>query len=195
VAGDVANPRIWTEADVWVADTGTIPTIAPGADVTDLVDLFAADLSLDWDAAGLLSEDGMVESRDETTTDHFAWGGILVRTTRSKYKRTFKVTMLEENALTYGLVNPRSDTVTVGDVTVRTVVVPNPDPRSFILETRDGDNTRRRYIPRGEVVEVGDVKYGPEDMQGFELTINVYPDGNAQLFYDITNDPQAAVVS
>lgn len=195
MAGDTANPRIWTEADVWVADTGTIATIAPDADVGDLVDLFAADLATEWDALGLLSEDGMVESRDEDTTDHFAWGGILVRTTRSKYKRTFKVTALEENATTFGLVNPRSDTVTDGDVTVRTVVVPNPDPRSWILETRDGDVIRRRYIPRGEVVEVGDVNYGPEEMQGFELTINVYPDGDGQLFYDITNDPQAALIS
>jgi hypothetical protein len=195
VAGDTANPRIWTEADVWVAPPLTIPTIAPGGDLSDLFDLLAADLSAEWDALGLLSEDGMTEHRDENTTDHFAWGGILVRTTRSKYKRTFKVAALEETAVPFGLVNPRSTSDTDGDVTVRTIIVPQPDPRSFILETRDGDNTRRRYIPRGEVVEVGDVLYGPEEMQKFELTINVYPDGDGQLFYDITNDLQAAVVS
>jgi hypothetical protein len=62
VAGDTANPRIWTEADVWVAPPLTIPTIAPGGELSDLFDLLAADLSAEWDALGLLSEDGMTES-------------------------------------------------------------------------------------------------------------------------------------
>jgi hypothetical protein len=76
VAGDIANPRFWVNADVWVASVGTT---AP----TDV----AAAWPANWDTVGLLTEDGMTESRNDDTADHYAYGGILIRTTRSKHKR------------------------------------------------------------------------------------------------------------
>lgn len=188
MAGDVANPRIWVNADVYVAPVGTT---AP----TDVTTAWAAA----WDALGLLSEDGMTETREEESTDHYAWGGILVRTTRSKHKRTFTVTALEDNPTVWGLVNPGSTATTSAGptppagVTTRQVYVPGPDPRAFGLELVDGDITKRRVIPRGEVVAVGDVTISDNEMAMYELTINVYPDGAGVLYIDITDDPQAVV--
>ena len=58
------------------------------------------------------------------------------------------------------------------------------------MELRDGTLTRRRIIPKGEVVEIGEVKFADSEMTGFELTINIYPvDG--VLYTDLTDDPQA----
>jgi len=180
MAGDIDNPRIWLNADVYVADPGTA---AP----TGVADAWPAG----WEPLGLLSQDGMTETREQEVTDHFAWGGILVRTTRSNHKRTIVVTALEDNPVVFGLVNPGSESETVGGITTRTVKVPGKDPRAFGLELRDGDITKRRIIPRGEVVTVGEVTRSEDEMEMWELTINVYPDADGVLYTDITDDPQA----
>lgn len=184
MAGTTDNPRIWLDADVYVADVGA-------AEPTGVADEWPAA----WEALGLLSEDGMTESREETVTDHHAWGGILVRTTRSKHKRTFVVTALEDNPVVFRLVNPGSEVDTAAGVTTRTVKTPTADPRAFGFELHDGDITKRRVVPRGEVVSVGEITRSEAEMAAYELTINVYPDGDGILFYDITDDPQAVEVA
>lgn len=180
MAGDTDNPRIWGGGDVYVAPVGTpAPTN------------IATALNAGFKPLGLLDESGMVESRDETITDYWAWGGILVRTTRSKHKRTIKVTALESNPVVYDLVNPGSDETESGSISTRTVKVPTANPKAFVIETTDGDITRRRYIPRGEVLEVGDITAADEEMEMFELTITVYPDADGVLWKDISDDAQA----
>lgn len=189
MAGDIDNPRIWVGADVYVADYGT------GAP-TDTTTPLAAD----WDAVGLLSEDaGMTESRDQDVTDHYAWGGVLVRTTRSKHKRTIAFTPLEDNPVVFDLREPGSTAETAGGVTTRKVVVPIPNPKAFLIELVDGDIVKRRYIPKGEVIDVGDVSISDDEMSTTELTISIYPvthdDTDDVLFVDITDDPQAEAAS
>lgn len=183
MAGDTDNARIWVNADVYVAPVGsTAPTGV------------SAPLDAAFDALGLLAEDGMTESREEEVTDHHAYGGVLVRTTRSKHKRTMTVTALENNPVVYDLVNPGSTAVTATGVTTRTVVVPtSPNPKAFVLELVDGDVTNRRVIPRGEVTAVGDVTFDDNELQGYELTITIYPASDGTLYKDITDDPQATV--
>jgi hypothetical protein len=182
MAGDVDAPRIWTGADVYVAPVGsTAPT-----DTTTALD--AA-----FKALGLLSDDAASEARSEDSTDHYAWGGILVRTTRSKHKRTIKVTALEDNDTVYKLVNPGSTSATATGTTTRVVKVPTTDPRAFVLQLNDGDTILRRHIAKGEVVEVGDVTLSETDMTAYELTINVYPAADGTLYTDITDSATAAV--
>lgn len=182
MAGDTENPRIWVNADVYVGDVGsTAPT-----DTTTALD--AA-----FEALGLLSEDGMTESRSEDVTDHHAHGGILVRTTRSKHKRTMTVTALENNPVVFDLVNPGSSASTTTGTTTRTIKTPSPNPKAFVIELVDGDVINRRVIPRGEVIEVGDVTFSDADLTAYELTINIYPASDGTLFLDITDDPQADV--
>jgi hypothetical protein len=181
MAGDTDNPRIWLGADVYVGAVGsTAPT-----DTTTALD--AA-----FKALGLLSEDGMTEKRDQSSDDYYAWGGVLVRTVRSKFKRTFVVTALEDNATVFALVNPGSTAATATGTTTRTVKNPTVNPQAFVFEMRDGDVTRRIVVPKGEVTEVGDVKYSDSDITGFELTITVYPASDGTLYKDITDDPAAA---
>lgn len=187
MAGDTANPRVWLDADVYTAPLGsTAPT----------------DVSSDWDSAwepvGLLSEDGMTESRDETQTDHRAWGGILVRTTRSQHKRTFTVTALEDNPVVYELVNPGSSSETVEgtegalDVTTREIVTPKSAPKAFGFELIDGDYTKRLIIPRGEIFSVGQVSASETAMSMYELQVTVYPAADGVLYQEITTDPAAS---
>ena len=184
MAGDVSNPRLWEGADLWTAPMGTaIPT--------NLTDPMSS--ATGWQAVGLLSEDGASEARDEDSTDFYAWGGQLIRTKRSKHKRTIQVTALEDNLVVFGLVNPGSTVSTADGVNTRTVKIPKSEKVSFVLELRDGDIVRRRHIPMGEVTEVGEVPLSETDLQAFELTITIYPDADGVLYHDIDNDPQGAV--
>lgn len=185
MSGDTDNPRIWLGADVYSAPEGTT---AP----TNL----SADWAAGWEALGLLSQDGLTESRSESQTDHWAWGNTLVRSTRRQHKRTFQVTALEDNLTVFELANPGSTSDTTGGVTTRTVVAPGKDIRAFGMEFIDGDVMKRRVIPKGEVTAVGDVVYSDNAIAMTPLTITAYPydfddDGRPILFYDITDDPAA----
>lgn len=178
--GEIENPRIWANADVYTADVGTT---AP----TDV----AAAWGAGWEPLGLLSEDGMTEGREEDSTDLYAWGGVLVRTIRSRHKRTLTVTALESNATVFGLVNPGSTVTTTDGLTTREIRIPERDPRAFGVELRDGDIVKRRLVPRGEVVAVGEVTASDSAMEMFELTINIYPDSDGVLYIELTDDPAA----
>lgn len=181
MAGDTDNPRIWYNADVYV---GPVATPAP----TNI----ATALNAGFEALGLLHEDGLTEARSEDSTDHYAWGGILIRTVRSKHKRTFTVTPLEDNPVVFALKNPGSEVDSTGGVTTRTVKVPNTrNIQSFVFELIDGDITQRLYIPEGEVTAVGDETHSDSEMTSGELTITVYPDADGVLYKEITDDPQA----
>jgi len=182
MAGDSANPRIWLGADVYVAPVGTTAPV-------DVTTAYAAA----WVALGLLSEDGMTESRDEDITDHNAWGNILVRTTRSKHKRTFEVMALEDNKTVWALANPGSTVTSVSPLTTRTVKVPSTDPRAFSFELKDGLLTKRIIIPRGEVIEIGETVYAQEQIAMKPLTITVYPSAAGVLYTELTNDLSAVV--
>ncbi|MFF4952283.1 hypothetical protein [Streptomyces chattanoogensis] len=183
MAGDVNNPRLWEGADFYTGPVGTaLPTTLSAAMSTVPA----------WKAVGLLSEDGASESRDEDTSDFYAWGGKLIRTQRSKHKRSIKVTCLEDNLTVFTLVNPGSTVATAAGVNTRTVKIPKGEKLAFVLEMVDGDITRRRHIPTGEVTEVGEVSLSDSDLQAFELTITIYPDSTDVLYYDIDNDPQGA---
>ncbi|MFE0447342.1 phage tail tube protein [Streptomyces fungicidicus] len=184
MSGNTANPRLWEGADLWTAPLGTaLPTDL----VTEMTTVPA------WEAVGLLSEDGASESRDEDSSDFYAWGGKLVRVKRSKHKRTITVTCLEDNLVVFGLVNPGSEVTTVNGVNTRKIKIPKSEKVAFCLELQDGDITRRRFIPTGEVTNVGEVALSDSALQAFELTITIFPDADDVLYHDIDNDPQGNV--
>lgn len=176
MAGSTENPRIWVNADVYTAPYQTAAPTSP-----------TSSLNAAFEALGLLSEDGMTEAQENETSDHYAWGGVLVRTTRSKHKRTFVVTALEDNAIVFNLVNPGSPTFNSGGVTTRTVKVPQPNPRAFVIDRHDGTTDSRIYIPRGEVTDVGDITSSDSEMSMYELTITVYPSSDGTLYREFTD--------
>src|SRR5690606_41721003 len=90
MAGDPTKANIWPDADVYVG-----PLTA-----TDPIDIDTP-FGADWDLVGLLDgEAGFVQAREEEVEDHYAWGGILVRTSRRNFKQTITFTALEDNDVT-----------------------------------------------------------------------------------------------
>lgn len=181
MAGDIENPRVWLEGDAYVGDIGaTLPTNV------------SSDWDADWDALGILGDDGLTEARDEESNDLYGWG-IFVRTVRSKHKRTFTINVLEDTPIVFDLVNPGSTAETAGEITTREVIAPQPNPKAFGFERRDGDIISRIIVDRGEVTEVGDITSNEEGLEMRELTITAYPDADTGLIYtEVTNNPAAA---
>lgn len=175
MSGDATNAALWTGADVYIGAIGsTVPD-----DVTTAWD--AA-----FDAVGLLDGgNGFVESREEESSDFYAWGGLLVKRTKSKHKRTIKFVALEDNDVVFALTNPGS-TRTV-DEGLTTSVVKVPDAAEFCIgfEVTDGDTVKRRICERAEVQEVGEVTESEEGLAVVEITVVLYPDTDGVLYTEI----------
>lgn len=168
MSGDTTNARQWANADFWVA--ASLATANPA----DANTAFGAG----WSLAGLLDgEDGMPETRDEDTTDYWAWGGILVRTGRKNFKLTKKVSVLEDNATTRALIWPGS--------TNSAIIVPRPVPIKCAFETRDAEaGVIDRLITAGRAIVTvdGDIDVNESDLKKVTLAATIYPDASGTLF-------------
>jgi len=164
MAGDTANAEYWPDADVYIADL----------DATNPADIDTA-FSGDWDLVGLLDgEEGFVESREEDVEDHFAWGGILVRTTRRNFIMMKSFTTLEYNDVTRELIYPGSG---AGEI-----VIPRPVPKKVAFETRgtlpDGTPAKRRLITANyaEISVDGDRSEVEADITRNPFMVKIFPD-------------------
>ena len=179
MSGNPDNASIWGDADVFVATDLDAPIPAS-------IDL---DFSGDWDIVGLLDGDaGFEESRSQDSSDFFAWGGLLVRTSRRNFKLQRKFVCLEENAVTLGLVWPDS-----GQGERR---VPKVKRVKLGFETLDGDKKKRVITRRyAEVAEVGTIKDSESELTKLEITVDIYPDADGVLFDVQPDDAAVSLVS
>jgi len=166
VAGDPLKANLWTDADVYVSTnlSATLPADASTA------------FGVDWDLVGLLDGDeGFPETRDEDTDDKFAWGGILVRTSRNHFKLTKGFTALEDNETTYSLLWPGSSATQI--------IVPRPAKVLVAFETREGDKVRRLITANyAEVSLDGDHGENEADLESMSFAATIYPTGAGVLF-------------
>ncbi len=166
MSGNPDNTSLWGDADVYVAPLGTpIPT--------DVDEPFGPG----WDVVGLLDgEAGFEESRSQESSDFFAWGGILFRTSIRNFVLTRKFVAFEENATTLGLVWPGS-----GQGERR---VPKRKRWLIAFETWDGDKKKRVITAlAAEVSEVGTIKDGETEPTKLEITVKIFPTASGLLFH------------
>ncbi|WWV91845.1 major tail protein [Microbacterium phage phiMiGM15] len=182
MTGNAKNTNQWAGADVYIAPAGTEGPL-------DLDSAWPAA----WKPVGLLDgEEGFTESREDETSERYAWGGLLVRRSKSKHKRTIRFVALEDNATTFGLVNPGSTRSVTGGVRRSVVKVPISGVKFAIgFETRDGDRTKRRVVDTAEVDEVGEIKESETEPSIFDVTTILFPDADGVLYVDIETDPEA----
>lgn len=167
MSGNTENAFIWGDADVYITD--------------DLAAELPADIDTEFDTAvwglvGLLDgEAGFEEERSEDSTDHTAWGDILIRTKRRNFKLTRKFTALEENAVTYGLVWPGS--------TPDKIRRPKRHIFKIAFQTWDGDRSKRVMSTRyAEVASVANIKGSETELTKYEITVTIYATTDGDLF-------------
>lgn len=158
MSGDTANASFWTDADVYIGDT-------TATDPADVDTVFGGD----WDLVGLLDGDGgFTLARSEDKEDKFAWGGVIVRTTRKNFKQTVAFVALEDNDVTRTLIWPGS---TAGEI-----VVPRPTPIKIAFEMREGDKVRRLISANYAEVDVdGDINENESDLTKYTLIATIFP--------------------
>lgn len=181
MAGDPTKVGLWINADVYIGAVGATMPID-----TD------TPLDAGLKAVGLLSGDeGFTESRDEDSSDYYAWGGLLIRKQKSKHQRKIRFVCLEDNLTTFGLVNPGSTRgtadPTTGDV-VSTIKVPTTSELAVVFELRDGAKIKRRAVKRCTVDTVADITDSEGDMAVYDVTIALYPEADGTLYTEISND-------
>ncbi|MGW4300428.1 Ig-like domain-containing protein [Streptomyces sp. NPDC004646] len=166
MAGDPTKANLWTDADVYVSWdlNATLPASAD--------DPFGPE----WQLAGLLDGDeGFPESRDEDTDDKFAWGGILVKTSRQHFKLTKSFTCLEDNEVTRKLVWPGS--------TETKIRVPRPEKVKVAFETREGEKVRRLATSLyAECSLDGDHGENETDLESATIAAVIFPTSDGDLF-------------
>lgn len=172
MAGNPQNASLWKEADVYVAQSVDTPN--PESE--------AEEFGSGWGLVGLLDgSDGFNESREEEKGDHFAWGGILVRTSRGNFKLTKSFSALEDNPTTRALIWPGS--------TPGKIVVPRPKPVKIAFETREDGKVRRLITALHAEVDLdGDVTENETDLTKYELVATIFPTGDGTLFIEQPTD-------
>lgn len=166
MAGDPTKANLWTDADVYVS--WNLAAALPA----DAETPFGAD----WKLIGLLDGDeGFPETRDEDTDDKFAWGGIIVRTSRQHFKLTKSFTALEDNEWTRKLVWPGS--------TETQIKVPKPERVLVAFETREGDKVRRLATALyAECSLDGDHGENETDLESATIACTIFPTSSGVLF-------------
>jgi hypothetical protein len=161
VAGNIDNAALWADADVFVAPLETaVPTDA------------TTEFGVGWELVGLLDGDqGFTESRTEESAEHYAWGGILVRTSRRNFKLTMSFTALEDNDTTRDLIWPGS--------TATSIVVPRPAKVMVAFELREGPIVKRLITANyAEVTVNGDITHNESSLTSYPLIATIYPDAS-----------------
>lgn len=178
MAGSASNTALWGNADVYVAPASSLGPI-------NVVQAYAAP----WAAVGLLDGDeGFTIAQENETNEVYAWGGLLVKRTKSKHKRTIKFVCLEENATTFGLLNPGSTApgAAVAGLTTKTIKVPSNTEIAVSFEVRDGYNVKRRTVKRAVVEEVGEIKESESDLSMYEVTLVLLPESDGTLYVELS---------
>lgn len=170
-----ANVRVAVTGAVMVGPTSTTAPTSTASATTGFADL------------GLISEDGVTESRGRTTNSIKAWqNGAEVRVVVTDGTLTYKFVMLETSLATVQAYYGVSVTQTVSEGSFVIVPTATGGRKSFLLDVVDGAELLRVYIPQGEITEVGDKVYNGTTPIGYEVTVSAYTDstisGNAKVF-------------
>ncbi|MEV5680963.1 Ig-like domain-containing protein [Streptomyces sp. NPDC052179] len=166
MSGDPTKANLWTDADVYVSFDLAAPRPADAN----------TPFGPAWHLVGLLDGDeGFPESREEDTDDKFAWGGILVGTSRNHFKLTKAFTALEDNDTTRRLVWPGS--------TATKIRVPKPEQVLVAFETREGEKARRLITAQhAECSLDGDHGENEVDLESATIVATIFPTGAGDLF-------------
>jgi hypothetical protein len=128
-----------------------------------------SELGVTWTDLGYVSEDGVTETTEQSTSVLRAWQ-------RRKKVRT----LIEEGSVRYQLrlIQTNADTVALyygGTVESDGSIIVDPTQErpviAFDIDVIDGDNAVRAYAPEAQVIEVGDQIYSNGEPIGYEVTV------------------------
>ena len=184
IVGNVSTGNPSVSGGIWIADSGTTP---PTDATTALGGSFTA--------LGYVSEDGLVNSNSPESDTGKAWGGDIVITYQTEKSDTLQFTLIGSKDVdvleaVYGSANV-SGTLSNG-ITV-TANATEAEEHVWVFEMVMRDNTYKRIVvPAGKVTEVGDITYTDQDIVGYELTVQAFPDSSNNTHYEYIVEASAS---
>lgn len=158
--------QIFADAAIFVGKTLT--PIIPAT--------IAADFDATWDNLGILNgDDGIKNSREWDTTEHFGWGIGLYRKGYKNYKESRVFTCLESNATTRRILLPGSTATEVY----------KPRPKGFILAfefINDLGVRERLFTARPADCWIPNDDRNESDPTGHEVTADIFATGTGLLY-------------
>lgn len=134
-------------------------------------------------ATGYVSDGGVTQQINTSTTDIKAWGGNTVRTVQTDHSLDYKFVLIEtsERSLSayYGEAN-------VTDATARITAGDLPH-QVWVIEVRDGEKRVRIVIPDGQVTARDDIVFQDGGAVTYGLTVSCYPDADGVKAYLYTD--------
>lgn len=166
---------------VRVAVTGAVSVAVSGS--TAPTDASTA-LAVAFKDLGYVSEDGVSEARDRSTTDIKGWqNSATLRTVVTDGTIAFTFTLVETNTRTVELFYG----ATVATLGIVIIPTNTGGRKAFAIDVVDGAELCRIWIPDGEVTEVGEVVYAGGEPIGYQVTVTAYPNttlgGSAKKFF------------
>jgi len=166
--GTAANVLVGAPGIAYFAPAGTtIPTSPEGSLDGAFVDL------------GLVSEDGLTESHEQTTATIKDWSGLTVREDLTEQTDRYSLTFLETN--------PDVLETYYGDQTDPDTVVEVKKQKGrrgrWVFDILDGDNVLRKVVPDGQVLTVEDISHKVGEPVAYGVTITCYPDDDDNTIY------------
>lgn len=174
--------RVALTGAVYSAPAGTTaPTNATTAWAAGFVEL------------GYISEDGVTESYNDSTTTIKAWqGGATVRTMITSSEAKFAFTCLETNGEVLARYHKGATIAGTGGPPATgssiEVVAAQPDIREWGIDVLDGTNHIRIYLPSAEVTERGEITYKNDEPVSYPLTLTAYPDDAGIVAFKFSDD-------
>ena len=140
---------------------------------------------------GYISDAGVTQSRSTDNSETTAWGGDVVLNSQTKYAEQFKMTFLEQRQSVWEQVYTADNVVvdSSGAVSIKHNANEH-DEYCYVVDSlfKDG-RIDRLVIPKGKVIEVGDVSRVDGDPMAYDATVSALPDGNGNSSYEYISAP------
>lgn len=163
------------------------PLVTGGVLVGDLETAAPTDastaLAAGFVALGYVGEDGLTEGTDRSTDKVRAWGGDTVKVLQTDFATTYSFTLIETLngdvlKTIYGEDNVVTTAASASAGALHTVKVNGEvlPQKSYVFEVKDGDARIRIYVPKGQIVSVGEVTYSDSEVVGYAVEVEAFYD-------------------
>lgn len=141
-----------------------------------------------------VSEDGLTLTPSISTADIKDWSGAVVRKVLESFDGTLSWKMISTNAGSLGVafgsnhVTTSAASTTHGSQVKVDIGAHLPDPQAWLFLIKDGDARIVIEVPNGQVTEVSETTFKPNEAVGWAVTLSCYPDANGESIYILTDD-------